>query len=155
MRYSYFQKLYQWDSFNVFLPKFTAKDPFEIFHYFCSVLCKHTNTASTQANDTVFHFSERVTSEYILSDKVLTTVSALRTTKNISVNGFVYMYTLQCYFSEEIPEEIPLFFFFFLHVSWGTGNMEVCDNWPYWKIFWSTSVRLMFLDGKENTTENL
>lgn len=107
--------------FQCFLPKFTAKDPFEIFHFFCSVLCKHTNTASTQANDTVFHFSERVTSEYILSDKVLTTVSALRTTKNISVNGFVYTYTLQCYFSEEIP----LFFFFFFMLA------EVLGIWKY------------------------
>lgn len=73
----------------------------------------------------VFHFSERVTSEYILSDKVLTTVSALRTTKNISVNGFVYTYTLQCYFSEEIPEEIPLFFFFFCMLA------EVLGIWKY------------------------
>lgn len=150
MRYSYFQKLYQWDSFNVFSQNLQQRTRLKYFTFFvqCSV---STQIRHPPKQMIVFHFSERVTSEYILSDKVLTTVSALRTTKNISVNGFVYTYTLQCYFSEEIP----LFFFFFFHVSWGTGNMEVCDNWPYWKIFWSTSVRLMFLDGKENTTENL
>lgn len=66
-------------------------------------------------------------------------------TKNIPVNGFVHQYSFQWCFSEDVP-------YFFCALT------EVLGIWNYviiglteTNIFWSTSARLLFLEGKKKT----